>query len=415
MIQRIYTRQRAISCAGEGPLLFIYSFFAKMSRHVDKICYNKSYITLWIGVQLMRLISIVQCQEGMELAKTVYNDVGQVLINEGIPLTTRMISRLQELRITYIYILDERTADVEVKDVLSEKTRSLAVNTIKTEFSNIIKNGKLVQIIDDPDLGKKFRSVVKEILDDVRSNQKVMNVLLDVQSTDEYTFQHSLNVTIYTLALATALNYSEKKMIEIGLGAILHDVGKLTIPHEVLSKPGKLTDEEFTVVKEHTTNGFEFLRKIHDISLLCAHCAYQHHERLDGSGYPRALVNKEIHEYAKLIAIADVFDALTSNRSYRKAMLPHIAMEFIYSGAGTQFDLDFVNTFKNTIAMYPIGMGVKLSNGYKGVVVDHNHQLPSRPIIRLLKDQEDKEITQLKEIDLATHLSVVIDDCDLVL
>lgn len=363
----------------------------------------------------MRLISTIQCHEGMELAKTVYNDVGQVLINKGIILTTRMISRLQELQITYIYIMDERTADVEIRDVLSEKTRMFAVNTIKTEFANIINNGKLVRIIDAPELGKKFRSVVKEILNDVRSNQKVVNVLLDVQTTDQYTFQHSLNVTVYTLALAMAQNYSEKKMIEIGLGAILHDVGKLTIPHEIISKPGKLTDEEYALVKEHTTNGFNFIREIHDISLLCAHCAYQHHERLDGSGYPRGLVKEEIHEYAKLIAIADVFDALSSHRSYRKAMLPHIAMEFIYTGAGTLFDLELVNTFRNTISMYPIGVTVKLSNGYKGVVVDHNYQLPSRPIIRLLEDPEGQQLEHSKEIDLATHLSIVIEDCDLVL
>jgi HD-GYP domain-containing protein (c-di-GMP phosphodiesterase class II) len=363
----------------------------------------------------MRLISTAQCQEGMEVAKTVYNDVGQALVSEGIPLTTRMISRLRDLQILYLYIKDERTADIEIKEVLSEKTRLFAANTIKNEFSKVIKNGKLVQVMEAPELGKKFRSVVKEILDDIRSHQKVMSVLMDVQSTDQYTFQHSLNVTIYTLALAMAQNYSEKQMIEIGLGAILHDVGKLTVPPEILSKPGKLTDEEFAIVKEHTTTGFNFIRKMHDISLLCAHCAYQHHERLDGSGYPRGLVNKEIHEYAKLIAIADVFDALTSNRSYRKAMLPHVAMEFIYSGAGTQFDLEFVNTFRNTISMYPIGMTVKLSNGYKGVVVDHNHQLPSRPIIRLLQDHEGQELTQIKEMDLATHLSVVIDDCDIVL
>jgi putative nucleotidyltransferase with HDIG domain len=363
----------------------------------------------------MRLISIKDCEEGMELAKTIYSDVGQVLIHEGIPLTARMLERLNELHIPYVYIKDKQTEGIEPKEIVSQTTRHLAISTIKTEFSKMMKNGKLVNVVDSPDLGKKFRGVVKEILADVRSHHKVMSVLMDVQSADQYTFQHSLNVTIYTLALAMAQNYTEKQLIEIGLGAILHDVGKLSVPNEILSKPGKLTDEEFIIVKQHTTDGFESLRKIHDIPLLCAHCAFQHHERLDGSGYPRGLVEDRIHEYAKIIAIADVFDALTSNRSYRKAMLPHMAMEVIYSGAGTLFDFELVNKFRNTISMYPIGMTVILSNGYKGIVVDHNHQLPSRPVIRLIEDSSGQVLQHFEEIDLAKHLSVVIEDCELVI
>jgi HD-GYP domain-containing protein (c-di-GMP phosphodiesterase class II) len=363
----------------------------------------------------MRLISIKECQEGMELAKTIYSDVGQVLIHEGVSLTARMIARLQDLEMPFVYVRDEQTKGVEPKEAVSQRTRNFALHTIKDEFSKMLKNGRLGNVVDSPDLGKKFRGVVKEILADVRSHHKVMSVLMDVQSADQYTFNHSLNVTIYTLALAMAQKYSEKQLIEIGLGAILHDVGKLTVPNEILSKPGKLTEEEFAVVKEHTTNGFDYLRKIHDLPLLCAHCAFQHHERLDGSGYPRGLEEDKIHEYAKIIAIADVFDALTSNRSYRKAMLPHMAMEVIYSGAGTLFDLQLVNTFRNTISMYPIGMTVKLSNGCKGIVVDHNYQLPSRPIIRIFEDKNGQALLQAEEIDLAKHLSVVIEDCELVL
>jgi putative nucleotidyltransferase with HDIG domain len=363
----------------------------------------------------MRLISIKECKEGMELAKTIYSDVGQVLIHEGVPLTSRMLERLHDLHIPYVYVVDEQTKGIEPKDVVSQTTRNLAVSTIKTEFSKMMKNGKLVNVIDSPDLGKKFRGVVKEILADVRSHHKVMSVLMDVQSADQYTFQHSLNVTIYTLALAMAQNYTEKQLIEIGLGAILHDVGKMTVPNEILSKQGKLTDAEFAIIQKHTTDGFESLRKIHDIPLLCAHCAFQHHERLDGSGYPRGLAKDEIHEYAKIIAIADVFDALTSNRSYRKAMLPHMAMEVIYSGAGKLFDFELVNMFRNTVSMYPIGMTVILSNGYKGIVIDHNHQLPSRPVIRLIEDGEGQAMQRSEEIDLAKHLSVVIEDCELVL
>src|SRR5690606_17963818 len=138
----------------------------------------------------------------------------------------------------------------------------------------------------------------------------------------------------YSLAIGLKLGYSEAQLEGLGIGAILHDIGKVAIPLEILNKKGKLSEEEYTLVKEHTTNGFEILRKIEELPLLAAHCAYQHHERLDGSGYPRGLKGDDIHPYAKLLAVTDVFDALTTERSYRKAMLPHIALEVIFSGTG---------------------------------------------------------------------------------
>ena len=118
----------------------------------------------------------------------------------------------------------------------------------------------------------------------------------------------------------------------IGLGSMLHDIGKIAVSKEILLKPGKLTEEEFQVIKTHTTEGFEMLRNSYSVPLLVAHCAFQHHERLDGSGYPRGIKSKDIHDYAKVIAVADVFDAVTSNRVYRSAMLPHEGLEMLYAG-----------------------------------------------------------------------------------
>lgn len=362
----------------------------------------------------MRLISTKNCQAGMILAKTLYNDTGHVLLSEGVSLTKPMIERMQSLGISLIYIHDERTKDIEHKEVLTEQTRKHALHTIQSQFKNMVKDGKLVHTAEASNGGKAFRGVVKNILNDIRSHKQAMSLLTDVCTYDQYIFQHSLNVTVYTLAIALAQGYNETQLEEIGLGAILHDIGKLAVPLEILTKPDKLTNEEFSVVQEHTTNGFQLLRKIYDLPLLAAHCAYQHHERLDGSGYPRKLKGDKIHPYAKLLAITDVFDALTSNRSYRKAKLPHVAMEIIFSGAGKIFDFDLVQSFRDNIAMYPLGMMVKLSNGFSGVVVDHNRHLSSRPIVRLLKDAQGQDIDTLEEMDLSKHLSIVIEDCDFI-
>src|SRR5690606_27436880 len=143
-------------------------------------------------------------------------------------------------------------------------------------------------------------------LGDIRAHQQAISLLTDVFIHDHYTFQHSLNVTIYSLAVGMKLGYNEAQLEELGIGAILHDIGKLAIPLEILNKQAKLTAEEYQPVQVHTTNGFLLLRKIQELPLLAAHCAYQHHERLDGSGYPRGLKGDEIHPYSKLLANTDV-------------------------------------------------------------------------------------------------------------
>lgn len=360
----------------------------------------------------MRLISVNKCELGMQVAKAICNQNGQVLIQKNVLLTERMISRLRELQVQYLYIHDDRTADIFVQDAISQETRAEAMKTIKDTFTRVVKEGSLNYMADDPSVAKNFKGLVRNILHDIRSQNQVMNMLAEVQTTDNYTFQHSLNVTLYTLALASKLGYLERQLIEIGIGAILHDVGKCFVPLAILNKAGKLSDEEFTLIKEHTTNGFNMIRKIPEISLLSAHCAYQHHERLDGSGYPRGLKGDEIHEYSKIIAIADVYDALTTNRSYRQPALPHEALEIITSGAGILFDERLVEAFKQAIAFYPLGVGVRLNTGEYGIIVDHNKNLPGRPIVRVLEDEAGHELKEAKEIDLSKHLAVFIESCE---
>src|SRR5699024_4018570 len=149
------------------------------------------------------------------------------------------------------------------------------------------------------------------------------------------------------------------------------------------------------------------LRKQDEFSTVIAHCAYQHHERLDGSGYPRGLVGSEIHKYAKVIAIADVFDAMTSNRDYRAALLPHEALETLYACAVTKFDKQMVVVFRKSIAIYPNGLSVKLSDGRVGVVVKQNKHLNERPVIRILKENNEKLISPY-DINLAAEVNIMI-------
>ncbi|WP_416147103.1 HD-GYP domain-containing protein [Salipaludibacillus sp. HK11] len=361
----------------------------------------------------MKLKSIDSVDNQDRLAKAIYNDLGQPLLNSGVELSDNMRERLKNKGISYVYVEDPLTDDIYVEDTINAKTRAKSLKTIQENFNTISDQMALGKSIDIDKLSPAFSHVVKDILTEIESNKEAVSMLSEVISFDSYVFHHSLNVTVYSLALGQKMGLNNSELHDLGLGAMLHDLGKMGVPLEVLNKSEKLTDEEFDLIKNHASVGFEMLRKSHTLSLLTAHCAFQHHERLDGSGYPRQLAGADIHYYAKIIGVADVFDAVTSNRIYRKAMLPHEGLELLYSGSGTLFEKELVDAFAKTVAIYPIGLQVKLSNGKEGIVAKVNSDLPSRPIIRIIND-EDKQSIQ-EDLDLSDELNVTIVGCETVI
>ncbi len=359
----------------------------------------------------MRLVSTFSLSNGDELSKPIYNDKGQILIHEGVPLTQRMINRLTEIGVTYVYIEDEVTDDIESNSPISDRVRIEAVNTIKNTFDTMSGSEDVANSFIFDKTGEKMVDIVRHILSEVQGHNEVISLLSDVFTYDDYIFTHSLNVTIYSLALGTELGLPSKKLEELGYGAMLHDVGKVFVPREVLLKPGKLSDDEFQQIQEHAEAGFNMLRKMPTVPLVAAHCAFQHHERLDGSGYPRGITEKDIHLYAKILGIADVFDAVTSNRVYRDAMLPHEGLEILYAGAGTLFDQKMIQAFRKSVAAYPNGLTVVLSDGRKGIVSRQNKHVSDRPFVRIL-EENGRELTEYYEIDLSKELNVVVTECD---
>ncbi|GEN54281.1 HD-GYP domain-containing protein [Halobacillus faecis] len=357
----------------------------------------------------MRVVATSSLVPGAVLAKTIYNESGRALLQNGIAFTPRIIERLKSFDITYVYVEDGRTSDIIANSPLSEKTRMHAIHFIKQSFSTIhqsvLSNHRYVL----EETGQEMHGIVSSLIKELQNHGEVMSLLSDVFTHDDYIFTHSLNVTMYALALGKELNLPSSKMEALGLGAILHDVGKVNVPREVLLKPGKLTEEEFKCIQTHTESGFEILRQSSNIPLLAAHCAYQHHERLDGSGYPRGIKSEDIHLFGKILAIADVFDAVTSNRVYRDAMLPHGGLEILYSGSGSLFDQSLVEAFRRCIAVYPNGLSVQLDDGREAIVVKQNPNLCDRPIVREIKGDG----TTGRDIDLSKELNIMISNCHL--
>lgn len=357
----------------------------------------------------IRLLPISKCIPNMRLAKTIYNEEGVVLLSVGFELTQPILNRLQQSGVDHLYIHDPRTEDVEIPELLSPETRRMALTNVRFHFRRMMDQSVKQRGLQQH-LGKDFRQVLEAMISDLNGHKDAMVMLTHINTTDLYLYHHSVNVCTYTIILGMAYGYSQDELMVLGLGALLHDIGKTEVPIDILRKPGALTGEEFEIVKEHAFLGYKLLKDEPNIPLLSAHCAFQHHERIDGSGYPRGIKGKDIHEYAKWLGITDSFDAMTTHRSYRAAMLPHQALEGLFAGAGTLYDLKMLEYFRDRIAVYPIGITVRLHSGEEGVVVDINSTYPHRPIVRIIQDDSGRELREPYEVDLSKHLSIMIVD-----
>ncbi|HJH11317.1 MAG TPA: HD-GYP domain-containing protein [Metalysinibacillus jejuensis] len=364
----------------------------------------------------MQLIALEAVRDGMTLGKTIWNDAGHPLLQQGVRLNERSIKRLEQLNVQYIYIDTALSKGIEVVETVPHTVRNCVVKEIRQSFEAVQKadKKKIAYVLEQKAyaLSKDLDELIKIIME---SGEALM-VLSDAFLYDEYIYQHSFQVTLYALAIAKHLKYSEKDLKTIGMGALLHDIGKISIPQEILQKPSRLTEQEYEEMKEHTKYGFELLRNLYTMPLLVAHCAFQHHERLDGTGYPRGLTEKEIHPFAKIIAVADVFDALSSMRVYRKKILPVECLKIMAKGEGTEFDPIVLEALRKCIVHYPNGTILQLEDERRGIVIRQNPINPLRPVLRVFEEQGQilKATYELVLIDFPT-LKIVEVQADYVL
>lgn len=350
----------------------------------------------------MRRILLENVTSGMKLAKPLYSADGKVLLNAGLELKERYIGRLRNLEVTYVYIEDDLTADIDVPDVVSEQARVEAVASAK-QVMDQVKFGRKV------DAGQAKR-IANTLVDELCRNSGTLVNFVDMRTKVDYLFNHSVSVCILATMTGISLGYDELRLRDLGVGALLHDVGKLMVPQEIVNKTDRLSLSELEEVRKHPQYGFDILRKNPDVSLMSAHCAYQHHERYDGSGYPRQLTSNAIHEFAQIVALADVYDALTSDVTYRNAVPVYEALAIITKAAGSYFDPELVDHFVGNIAPYPIGSVVRLSNNHVGVVVDISHEYKTRPVVRVIADEQRRRMNKIVEIDLSKNKHLYIAD-----
>ncbi|HEY9900024.1 MAG TPA: HD-GYP domain-containing protein [Pantanalinema sp.] len=352
----------------------------------------------------MRAIDIDKAQPGMVLAKSIYAADGRPLLREGTALTERYLTALKSMKFGFVYVVDPRAPEARPRDTISDELRQEAIGVIRDTFGVLEGNGASKIGVQLNAVAQVSRQIVEAIL----ASRDVSIQMADLKSHDSYTFAHCVNVCVLGTILGQRIGLDESRLRDLALGLILHDIGKIGIPREILEKPGKLTEPEFDQMKEHCRIGFDTMRGLASLSAQAKIVALQHHEKFDGTGYPKGLQGDDIHINAQIGAITDVFDALTSDRVYRKRFMPHEAIEYLMAAAGTQFSLDLVTTFVANVAPYPPGTLLKLSTGETAIVIDVDMGLASRPIVKIVQDTKGQPLEFARIFDLKRDRTVMI-------
>jgi HD-GYP domain-containing protein (c-di-GMP phosphodiesterase class II) len=372
----------------------------------------------------MRLVALDRLQVGDRLARDVLVGPSPIpLLRAGVRLSPRYVDGLREAGVRGVYVDDELSAGIEPHSPLTEKTRREATRALSKAFETV-GDGRAQQPLAESTIAP-LQEIAARIVGDILACGDAAVALDDLSTLDAYTLQHSIDVTALGVLLGERharrhgwtdwkgrrrYDRLEERLILLGTGLLLHDIGKLAIPPDVLQKSGELTEDEWELVREHPTIGYRMLSQSKSLSEVSKSIVRSHHERWDGGGYPSGLVGEKIAPLARLAAIADVFDAITAERAYKRAAPVHVGVETVVEGAGRLFDPELVVTFAETVAPYPPGLAVELSDGRRGIVADVPTDRISRPVVRIVEDGRPAGELALAELP---ELAIVAVDVEL--
>lgn len=303
------------------------------------------------------------------------------LLSAGQRLSEVNILRIQANGIAGVYIRNSVADDMEIPELINETLRTKAVNEIRTVYDDFGASGGR----NIPNRVDVLSNISRQLVDSISASPAVMFNMMDLKNYDDYTYRHCLSVSIYSTLTGISMGVRAASLEKLALAGMLHDMGKARIPRWIVNKSGRLTEEEFAIMRRHPTLGVEmFPRTALQFSPKVMLAVEQHHEQFDGSGYPKGLRGLEISLFGRILAAADVYDALTSNRPYRRALMPNEAIEHIMANSGKHFDPDVVAAFLRSVEAYPLGLCVRLSSGEQAVVIKNYQENTLRPVVRVL-------------------------------
>ncbi|BAJ02453.1 HD-GYP domain-containing protein [Shewanella violacea] len=304
-------------------------------------------------------------------------------------------------------VLPELSSEALLKEKSQEKPKT-SLDQEMNQASKLYKNAKALQhkmlaaitegkVIDVEGVQESTNAMV----DSIFRNQDALSCMSRLRIKDEYLVEHSLNVCILMTIFAKHLGFDKPTIEQLSLGAFLHDIGKVLVPDEILNKPGKFSRVEYEVMQEHVQLGLRVLEETPEISDIAISMVAEHHERIDGTGYPHELLGYEISEYGLMIAIVDSYDAMTAERVYKSAMHPITAFKHLIKESPDYYDKALVEQFIQCLGVYPVGTLVRLSSGKIGLISKLNKSKPLNPCVRVFYNARLKQTVAMEEIDLS--------------
>jgi len=356
-------------------------------------------------------------QSGMKVVKLDRPWTEVPVLFQGFTLQTEAEARVLRQYCAWVVVEDEAERLASVLDQIPhlkqrtteplQETRTLeqelprAADTWSRTQQFVEKVIRDIEQHNDLELASA-RPLIRSCVDSVKANASAMFWMARIKHRDAYTAEHCLRVAIFTVAFARFLGLPEDDLEVAGMCGLLHDIGKLRVPDEILNKPGPLSPREYEVMREHTTLGHELLKQDPSLDPIISDVTLHHHERIDGRGYPQQLPEWQISRFARLISIVDAYDAMTSDRCYRDGMSPADAVRILYKNRAQQFDADMVEAFIRMIGIYPPGSLVELNTGEVALVVSTHPGRKLKPKVEILLDNNRHPITP-RVIDLGSQ------------
>lgn len=344
--------------------------------------------------EAMQRLALALVQPGMVLARDVYDQEGTIMVSAGTALTERLISRLGHREILSVFVRNPRIELPPISPAVQEATRNRARLMVEHAF-NVIRRAEQFSMSEEEQ--QTVHSVVETATQDPRALIHMAHI--DRNSRDIMT--HSVNVSL--LSTATALSMGIKSadpLHELALAALLHDIGLLMIPQDLIARRTGLSSEEAAIYREHTNWGYAILEQAANLPPSIAQVALEHHENADGTGYPGQLTGNSLHPFSRIVSAVNAYENLCAGGSDSKGSQANLAYEAIMAGAGTRFDLKVAKALLSRLPMYPTGSVVKLTNGFVGLVVSASQDMPHRPKIKILATADEVKLETPFLLDL---------------
>ena len=276
----------------------------------------------------MEKVAVDKLDAGMVLARSIYQSDGRILVRKNVKISSSIIARLKDLRFPAVYVGNASTSDLT--EPVSDLTRSEVIQSV-ARLDSAFRTGKGINFLA---CKKPLQNMIFEVME----NRDVPINSIEIRSLYDSIYSHMVQVSIIAIRIGLQMGYDQVRLFELALGVLFHDIGMTRIPSDVLNRIGGLTNDEVAQIRTHPKTGYELIKQSRDLPETAATVAFEHHERYNGAGYPRKLSGIHIHEYARIAAVADVFDAMTTEKPYRSAKSIDDALEYIKGQKGEEFD-----------------------------------------------------------------------------